>query len=109
MFLENPKRIAGLLIILMLALTVLSLLERQVRQNLKGKPMYGLYPENRPSPAPTGTRLLEKFANLCIVIIHDTTGPHRRLAQRTHVQREILKLLDLPDKALQTFKRRCGT
>ena len=109
MFLENPKRIAGLLIVLTLALTVLSLMERQVRQNLKGHPMYGLYPENRPSPAPTGTRLLQKFETLCIVIIHDPTGPHRRLAQRTPVQREILKLLDLPDKALQTFKRRCGT
>jgi transposase len=109
MFLENPKRIAGLLIILMWALTVLALMERQVRKNLKGKPMYGLYPENRPSPAPTGPRLLEKFATLCIVIIRDDIGTQRRLAQLSNIQREILKLLDLPDTALKTFKRRCGT
>lgn len=109
MFLENPKRIAGLLIVLMWALTVLSLMERQVRKNLKGQPMYGLYPENRPSPAPTGPRLLEKFATLCIVIIHDDSGTHRRLAQLSNTQREILKLLDLPDTALKTFRRRCGT
>lgn len=109
MFLENPKRIAGLLIVLMWALTVLSLMERQVRKNLKGQPMYGLYPENRPSPAPTGPRLLEKFATLCIVIIHDGSGTHRRLAQLSNIQREILKLLNLPDSALRTFKRRCGT
>jgi transposase len=109
MFLENPKRIAGLLIILMWALTVLALMERQVRKNLKGQPMYGLYPENRPSPAPTGSRLIETFATLCIVIIHDASGTHRRLAQLSSIQREILKLLDLPDTALQTFKRRCGT
>jgi transposase len=109
MFLENPKRIAGLLIVLMWALTVLSLLERQVRKNLQGQPMYGLYPENRPSPAPTGPRLLEKFAALCIVIIHEDGGTHRRLAQLSGIQREILKLLDLPDTALRTFKRRCGT
>jgi transposase len=109
MFLENPKRIAGLLIILTWALTVMALMERQVRKNLKGQPMYGLYPENRPSPAPTGTRLLAMFATLCIVIIDDDTGSHRLLGQFSTVQREILKLLDLPDTALRTFKRRCGT
>lgn len=109
MFLENPKRIAGLLIVLMWALTVLALMERQVRTNLKGQPMYGLYPENRPSPAPTGARLIEKFATLSVVIIHDASGTHRRLAQLSSIQREILKLLELPDTALRTFKRRCGT
>ena len=109
MFLQNPKRIAGLLIVLMWALTVLALMERQVRKNLKGQPMYGLYPENRPSPAPTGPRLLEQFATLSIVIVHDTSGTHHRLAQLSSTQREILKLLDLPDTALKTFKRRCGT
>lgn len=108
MFLENPKRIAGLLIVLTWALTVLALMEREVRKNLKGKPMYGLYPENRPSPAPTGERLLEKFENLCIVIIHDASGTHRRLATLSKTQREILKLLNLPDSAFRTFKRRCG-
>jgi transposase len=109
MFLQNPKRIAGLLIVLTWALTVMALMERQVRKNLKGQPMYGLYPENRPSPAPTGPRLIETFATLCIVIIHDDSGTHRRLAQLSPIQREILKLLDLPDTALKTFKRRCGT
>jgi transposase len=109
MFLQNPKRIAGLLIILTWALTVLALMERQVRKNLKGQPMYGLYPENRPSPAPTGARLIETFATLCIVFIHEGNDTHRQLAQLSRIQREILKLLDLPDKALKTFKRRCGT
>jgi hypothetical protein len=109
MFLENPKRIAGLLIVLMWALTVMALMERQVRKNLKGQPMYGLYAENRPSPAPTGARLLQKFATLCVVEIHDSSGTNRRLAQLSSIQRKILQLLDLPDAALQTFKRRCGT
>jgi transposase len=109
MFLENPQRIAGLLIVLMWALTVMALMERQVRKNLKGQPMYGLYPENRPSPAPTGAKLFEKFATLCIVVIHDDSGTHRLLGQLSTIQREILTLLDLPDHALRTFKRRCGT
>jgi transposase len=108
MFLKNPQRIAGLLCILLLALTVLSLMERQVRKNLKGKPMYGLYPENRPSPAPTGPKLLKAFATLCVVVIHEPNETHRHLAQLNDTQRRILKLLDLPDGSLQTFKRRCG-
>lgn len=109
MFLENPKRIAGLLIVLMWALTVLALLERAVRKNLKGKPLVGLYPENRPSPAPTGPRLLAKFTDLCIVIVHDAQGSQRRLGQLSNIQRQIIKLLKLPEAALRTFKRRCGT
>lgn len=109
MFLENPKRIAGMLVILLWSLTVLTLMEREVRKNLGGKPMYGIYPENRPSPAPTGPKLLEAFETLCIVIIHDNSGTHRCLAQLSATQRTILKLLDLPDTALRTFKRRCGT
>ena len=49
MFLEKPERMAGLLCILIWALMVLALMERQTRRSLKGQPMYGLYPENRPS------------------------------------------------------------
>lgn len=109
LFLKNPKRIAGLLCILVWALTVLSLMERQVRKNLNGKPMYGLYPEHRPSPAPTGPKLLKAFATLCVVVIHEDGVSHRRLAQLNDTQRHILRLIELPDGALQTFKRRCGT
>jgi len=108
MFLENPKRIAGLLCILVWALLVLALMERQVRRRLRGKPMYGLYPENRPSPAPTGPALLDCFSTLCMVIIKHHGHVTRRLADPTDTQREILKLLDIDSARLQTFKRRCG-
>jgi hypothetical protein len=69
MFLKNPERMAGLLCILVWALRVMALMERQVRRSLKGKPLYGLYPENRPSPAPTGPALLDAFRTLCIVSV----------------------------------------
>jgi transposase len=108
MFLKNPERIAGLLCILVWALMVMALLERQVRRGLKGKPLYGLYPENRPSPAPTGPALLDCFRTLCIVIVFDHGTTSRRLAQPTDVQRELLRLLGVPPDALRTFKRRCG-
>jgi transposase len=108
MFLKNPKRIAGLLCILVWALMALALMERQVRRGLKGKPLYGLYPENRPSPAPTGPALLECFSTLCIVIVKDRDTTTRRLAQPTTTQQTLLRLLGIPPDGLRTFKRRCG-
>jgi len=108
MFLKNPQRIAGLLCILVWALLVLALMERQVRRNLKSKPLYGLYPENRPSPAPTGPALLDCFSTLCIVIIKDHGTVSRRLAQPIPIQQTLLRLLGIPPDGLRTFKRRCG-
>jgi transposase len=108
MFLKNPERIAGLLCILTWALMVLALMERQVRKSLKGKPLYGLYPENRPSPAPTGPALFDCFRTLCIVIVVDHGTTARRLAQPSDIQRQLLRLLGIPPDALRTFKRRCG-
>jgi transposase len=108
MFLKNPERIAGLLCVLVWALMVMALMEREVRRSLKGKPLYGLYPENRPSPAPTGPALLDCFATLCIVIVVDHGKTSRRLAQPTDTQHELLRLLGVPPHTLRTFKRRCG-
>jgi transposase len=108
MFLEKPERIAGLLCIVVWALIVLSLMERQVRRSLQGKPMYGLYPENRPSPAPTGPAILNAFSTLCIVIVKNGASQLRQLAELSPVQEKLIKLLGIPPGGLQTFKRRCG-
>jgi transposase len=108
MFLEKPERIAGLLCIVVWALIVLSLMERQVRRSLQGKPMYGLYPENRPSPAPTGPAILNAFSTLCIVIVKNGATQLRQLAELSPVQEKLIKLLGIPPGGLQTFKRRCG-
>lgn len=109
MFLEKPERMAGLLCILVWALMVLALMERQTRRSLKGKPMYGLYPENRPSPAPTGPAILKCFSTLCIVIMKEHGKISRRLADPNPTQRKLLGLLGIPPEGLRTFKRRCGT
>jgi transposase len=109
MFLEKPERMAGLLCILVWALMVLALMERQARRSLKGKPMYGLYPENRPSPAPTGPAILKCFSTLCIVIVREHGEVSRRLADPDPTQRKLLDLLGIPPDRLRTFKRRCGT
>ena len=108
MFLKNPKRMAGLLYILVWALMVLSLLERQVRRQLEGEPLYGLYPENRPSPSPTGVRLIAAFEYLCIILVTEGTRTTRFLGEMDDTQRRILGLLDIPAHELSTFQQRCG-
>src|SRR4029077_18140702 len=107
MFLEKPERMAGLLCVLMWALLVLTLMERQVRRSLKGKPMYGLYPENRPSPAPTGPSILRAFSTLCVVIVKHRGTVTRRLAQSDDKQQTLLRHLGIASDDLRAFKRRC--
>ncbi len=109
MFLKNPKRMAGLLYILVWALMVMSLMERQVRRELGEKPMVGLYPENRPSKAPTGVRLIEAFEYLCVILTTQGGKTTRHLGELNATQLEIIKLLKLSPEQLTTFKRRCGT
>ena len=108
MFLKNPQRMAGLLCVVVWALLVLALMERQVRRELKGKPMYGLYPENRPSPAPTGVAILQRFSTLCIVIVKHQGTTTRRLATPDATQNKLLRLLGIPPDRLRTFKKTCG-
>ena len=107
MFLEKPERMGGLLQILMWSLMVLTLMERAVRRSLKGKPMYGLYPENRPCSAPTAKTILDRFSTLCIVIVKERGEHTRRLADLTSVQRMLLGYMGIPPNRLGAFKRKC--
>jgi transposase len=109
MFLKNPQRMAGLLFILMWALMIMALIERQVRRSLKGAPMYGLYPERRPSKAPTGVRLIEAFEYLCVILVEEDGQLTRYLGELDNTQRQILKLLNMHAGHMKTFKHRCGT
>jgi len=104
-FLENPQRIAGLLAVVVWALLVLSLMERQVRRGLGGKPMLGLYPEGRPCPAPSGPTILGCFSNLCVVIFLGGEGRRRQLAQLTAPQRQLLDLLGVLETDLHCYAR----
>jgi hypothetical protein len=104
-FLENPKRIAGLLAVLVWALLVMALQERRVRRGLGGKPMLGLYPEGRPCQAPSGPTILACFSSLCVVIFLDGRCPKRQLAQLTPLQRRLLELLDILETDLYCYAR----
>jgi transposase len=104
-FLENPQRIAGLLGVVVWALLILSLMERQVRRGLGGKPMVGLYPEGRPCHAPSGPTILGCFSALCVVIFLGRNSQRRQLAQLTSLQRQLIDLLDLLETDLHCYAR----
>ena len=108
MFLKNPDRIAGLLCILVWALMVLALMERRARRELGEEPLYGLYPEGRPSPSPTGPALIAGLSGLCIVTVQKGEVVVRRLAEPDPVQRRIIQPLGIDAGRLRTFRRRCG-
>ncbi len=104
-FLENPQRIAGLLAVVVWALLIMALLERQVRKGLKGKPMFGLYPEDRPCKAPSGPTILKCFSSLCVVIFLDEDSCRRQLTQLTALQQHLLDLLDVLETDLYCYAR----
>jgi hypothetical protein len=80
-----------------------SLMERGVRRSLKGKPMYGIYPENRPSRAPAGRGILECFEELSIVITKHKGETRRRLEDLSPVQRQLVKMMGIPPDSLTAF------
>jgi transposase len=104
-FLENPQRIAGLLAVVVWALLLMALMERQVRRGLGGQPMYGLYPEGRPCGAPSGPTILGCFSHLCVVIFLGGDSPRRQLAQLTDLQRQLVDLLGVLDTDLHCYAR----
>ena len=63
LWLKEPERIAGLLFVYYIVLLVESLIEREVRQRMKSQKLTSLplYPEGRPSKAPTTELVLAAF------------------------------------------------
>ena len=99
MWLHSPKRIAGLTLLIMIAVLVAMLLEFEVRRLLKehNKKIAGLRPEGRKDPAPTAKSLLRAFSDYTLVIVKHPDG-----TQETHypkfrpVPQQIWELLGLP-------------
>jgi transposase len=98
-WLHLPKRIAGLTLLIMIAVLVAMLLEFEVRRLLKeqNKKIEGLRPEGRKDPAPTAKSLLRAFSDYSLVVVKQIDG-----TQETHypkfkpVQQQIWDLLGLP-------------
>ena len=96
MHLKRPDRVKGLIRLLSIGLRVLTLLEFQVRRNLNGAKLAGLYRGNpkRATARPTAERLLEAFQYITLTIIHPYQTRH--LTPLSELQQRILELLNLP-------------
>ncbi len=103
LWLKRPDRIETLVFLVMLAVLVFALIERQVRRAIAqtGQVIEGLMPEKRDTPTPKGNRLLKAFDSLSVVKVED--GHHVRfiLSELSAVQRQIVQALGLAE--LQTY------
>ena len=99
MWLHSPQRIAGLTLLIMLAVLVAGLIEHRVRQEIANnkKLLTGLMPENRDNPYPTAEKLLKAFQDYAIVRLRHADGHEEILYPKLRpVQQQILRMLATP-------------
>lgn len=99
----SPERIDALIFCLYAALLVHALLERQARQaiNAAGIASLPLYPENRPSAAPTGALMIRELSGLATTIVTASTGTTVIPPQLTELQQQLVTLLAIPPENYQ--------
>lgn len=99
MWLHQPKRLAGLTLLIMLAVLVAALLELQVRRWLskQGRSLQGLRPGKRRTSLPTAEALLGAFADYALVIVRRRRGREDvHLPKLRPLQQQIWNALQLP-------------
>jgi len=76
MWLHAPRRLAGLTLLIMIAVLVAALLEYQIRRQIAqtGQLLTGLMPENRDNPYPTAKKMLKAFQDYALVIVRYADG-----------------------------------
>ena len=96
MWLHSPQRLAGLTLLIMLAVLVASLIEHHVRQEIaKNKQLLkGLMPENRDNPYPTAAKLLKAFQDYTLIVVRHADGHEDvHYPKLRPVQQQILNML----------------
>jgi transposase len=76
MWLHSPTRLAGLTLLIMLAVLVAALVEHQVRRWIArtSELLHGLMPEGRDNPYPTAKMLLRTFHDYALVLLRHPDG-----------------------------------
>jgi transposase len=98
MWLHSPQRLAGLTLLIMIAVLVAALLEHQVRRWIAktGHLVRGLRPEGRDDPYPTAKALLKAFQHYALVIVR--LGKRRQQIHHPKlrsVQQQIWNIMEL--------------
>lgn len=99
MWLHQPKRVAGLTLLIMLAVLIAALLELQIRRWIakRGKGLQGLRPGRRSTLKPTAEALLRAFADFVLVIVHQRRGREEiHVPAFRSLQQQIWNALKLP-------------
>lgn len=99
MWLHSPKRLAGLTLLIMIAVLVAGLLEYQVRRYIAetGQLVRGLMPERRDNPYPTAEKLLKAFQDYTLVLVRHPDGREElHYPKLRPVQQQIWNIIGLP-------------
>jgi len=97
MWLHSPQRLAGLTLLIMIAVLVAALLEHQVRRSIAktGRLVRGLRPEGRDDPYPTAKALLKAFRHYAVVIVrYGTRRQEIHHPKLRPVQQQIWNIMD---------------
>lgn len=99
LWLKRPDRLETLVFLIMLAVLVFALIERQVRRAIAqtGQKITGLMPEKRDTITPKGGRLLKAFDSLSVVKIEQGHRVRYLLSELSSVQRQIIQALGLAE------------
>lgn len=98
MWLHSPRRLAGLTLLIMIAVLVAGLLEYQVRRHIAqtGELVRGLMPENRDNPYPTAKKMLRAFQSYALVIVrHPDDRDEVHYPKLRPVQQQIWDIMQL--------------
>ncbi len=99
LFVQRDDQVVGLTNLLSIAVRILTLIEFVVRRKLKDKQekLVGLLPQNpkKGIDNPTTERLLKVFNDITLTIVHLPDKTIRHLTPLTHLQTQILTLLNL--------------
>ena len=99
LWLKRPDRIETLIFLVMLAVLIYALVERQVHRHIAqtGQKIEGVMPEKRDTFTPSGLRLLAAFAGVCLVRWNDGQRVRVQVSDLSVVQRQILTAIGLSD------------
>ena len=108
MWLHQPRRIAGLTLLIMLATLLGALLERQVRrwiakQGARCQGLQGLRPGHRRTKVPTAEAWLRAFTDYTLVLVRQRGREELHVPDLRPLQQQIWDALQLPPIAELTL------
>lgn len=98
MWLHSPRRLAGLTLLIMIAVLVAGLLEYHVRRHIArtGQRLRGLMPENRDNDYPTAKKMLQAFQDYTLVVVRSADGQETvHWPKLRSIQQQICTILGL--------------